>query len=130
MSLSSRKELGKLKAHWYNKLKESGFKDIETRSGTTGRKNQKEGLPNIEHRVPLQIEIIDQYYSMASSFAHDHNFETELEKTIWIYHSEGLSVREIATTLIKAGIKQHKKDTVNKIIRNLEDLMKKKYLSP
>ena len=127
MSVQNRKEFDKLKEIWYAKLRESGFNDIEDKSNTSCRKNKIYGRP--DSRTPFQLEIIGHYYSMASSFVHDHNFDDELDKTIWIYHSEGLSVREISDVLIKAGVK-YKKSSVHNIIQKLEDLMKKKYLSP
>lgn len=116
----------KLKKEWDQKLKDSGFKDIEDKNGFVGR-----GAPRITDRSPLQIEVIEYYYYMTSAFLNEHNFDSEFEKTIWNYHCEGLSAREIEKTLKNAGVKKGTHYvTIWKIIKKLETLMKAKYLAP
>lgn len=116
----------KLQREWDIRLKESGFQDIESKKGTLTR-----GAPRITDKSPLQIQVIDSYYSMASYFFNEHNFDSELEKTIWNYHAEGLNSREISIVLRSAGIKEGSHYvTIWKIIKRLEKEMKAKYLAP
>ena len=117
-------KFSKLQKHWYDKLKDDGFKDIEHESGLLDRsytKNKKE---------PIEIEVIQHYYSMAMALLNDYKFDNEVDKTIWAYHAEGLSLKEISNVLIKSGIKKRKRVTVSKIINKLIVIMKLKYLSP
>lgn len=115
--------LSKLQKIWYKKLKDSGFSDIEKANGSIGRTKL-----NLDNRNFDQIEITQQYYSMARSFLIEHHFESELDKVIWEYHIEGISVRNIAKLLSSTDMKIKKKSTVNNIIRRLEQIMKDKYL--
>ncbi len=113
----------RLQAIWYDKLKQSGFNDVEYHDGTRER-----GTPNLKNRAPVQIEAIEAYYTMARHFLIEHTFEREIDKTIWAYYSEGLSYRDIENTLLKASVKKLKKSQIKNIITSLEILMKDKYL--
>ncbi len=128
--MSRKPSLKSLQKTWYKKLKDSGFKDIEYKAGIVEYTNGLErGAPNLANMHPTQYQIIEHYYSMARSFLIDHEFSNEVEKTIWEYYSEGLSVRDISTTLNKSKI--HKpKSTVFDIVKRLEKIMKQRYLAP
>lgn len=124
--MNHKANLAKLQKEWYAKLKENGFHDIEDRKGGVGR-----GAPRITNQSPLQIEVIEQYYSMARNFLIDGKFDTDLDKTIWSYHSEGISARDISSTLKSSGVK--KLTSYVKIwqrVKHYEKLMKEKYLAP
>lgn len=123
---SPEKPFSQLKAEWYAKLKASGFVDIEQDESklvtwalyiatNSGRESQIEREAKIE------------YTSMAARFTHDYKFSIELEKVIWEYWANGLSVREIETVLNKAGI-SIKKSKVWNIVHKLELIMKSMYL--
>lgn len=114
-----------LKKEWYAKLKESGFTDIEDKTGSVGR-----GAPRITDKSPLQIEVIQYYYHLCSTFLAEYDFNTELEKTIWSYYCEGLHARDIEKILKNAGIKEGTHYvTIWKIIKRFEKLMKAQYLT-
>jgi hypothetical protein len=116
-----------LKAKYYKKLKDSGFKDIE------------HGTDLINSGVPYLIRVAEnkttaysetaEYYYMCQCFLHEHTFDTTLEKVIWEYYTEGLSYRQIESTLLKVKIKNYKRDKIWRIIKRLESLMKARYLS-
>lgn len=63
---------------------------------------------------------------MARNFLEEHSFRTELDKTIWAYYSEGITVRDIAKLLAEVGIRKPK-STVWDIVKRLEKLMYIKY---
>lgn len=125
---SKKAEYLELRAEWYQKLKDEGFKDIEhhhkddyANSVTTqSRHFSDEVLRN----------SVQEYYNMAYHFLNEYKFENEKEKIIWEYYTEGLSYREIAKTLAALGMK-HKidKNSVWRIVYELEKIMKQRYLS-
>lgn len=125
----------KLQNKWYSKIKKLGFEDIETASELLKRPTSVRRF-GIKTRAPLGDEaeqlriIIDAkqvYYSMASQFLQNHSFDSKREKTIWMYHTEGLSVRDISDTLDKAGIPMSK-DKVHRVVSKLRSIMKKEGL--
>lgn len=112
---------------WYAKLKKSGFEDAERPEG------DRFALKNPSEACKRDIVIKDyyaklEYYSMARKFIHDYKFESNLEKVIWEYHSEGVSVRNIAKLLKKVKVMKPNKDNVALIVARLADEMKKMYL--
>lgn len=111
-------EFEKLKKVWYQKLKESGFKDIESKNGSVGR-----GAPRVDNITEVQQEAIKEYYSMTRHFLTEHKFESEQDRFIWEQYSEGLSVRDISKLLKQQGIKKQK-DAVWYVVKRLEKIMK------
>lgn len=114
-------EFNKLKALWYKKLEESGFTDIEQ-----DEIYLKRGVSVIDpRRITWQSQA--EYYHMATNFLNDHRFRSNLEKVMWEYRSEGMSIRDIAITLSKALTKPIPRMSAWRIINRLEQLMKKRY---
>lgn len=118
----SASNLEKLQIKWYRVLKKTGFDDIEYGDGSSRR-----GTPNLKNKAPLQVEAIESYFRMARHFLIDHQFERDIDKTIWAYYSEGLSYRDIAKILEKIKVKNLKKSQIETIIKNIESEMLKKY---
>lgn len=117
----------KQKSIWYKKLKDSGFKDIEYDENW-----MKSCLPrpNATIRDPLVRETVQAYYSMAYYFLNEYKFETDLDKTIWEYHAEGISARNIVRLLKKVKTKQKiYRRFVQEKISKLETVMKGLYLT-
>lgn len=112
-----------LQSIWYDILKESGFNDIEHADGTINATHLRR-----THTESVVRDAIESYYNMCSHFLYDYEFKDEFEKTIWTYHSEGLSLREITDTLVKLKGKKRKKDAVRTIVKKLEQKMKERYL--
>ncbi len=106
----SKDNLSKLKSEWDKKLVDSGFKDIEDSSGRiknlvssryiAGQNNGKQ-----LDAIVLDYSIKEQYYRMASSFLYDHQWSAHLDKLLWWYHSEGLSIADINDIMDDLGIK-------------------------
>lgn len=115
--------LKQLQAKWYKKLAKSGFEDIEQ-----DEDNLKFWSSFFSLRNPKVVwEAKAEYYTMAESFLNEFPFDTQMEKNIWAYHSTGLSARDIAATLEKAKIRKMSYVTVWRILRKLENNMKKMY---
>lgn len=120
------KDFKKLKAEWYSKLKDSGFKDIEKKSGQLTR-----GAPRLDDRAQVQVEAIESYYRMARIFLIEYKFEDEIQKTVWELHSEGVSTRDISDILTnqlqytKCG-----KSKIIQMVKKLSIIMKNMYLRP
>lgn len=112
----------KLKHLWYKKLKASGFVDIEYEHNAT-RQNaadfRRKGFRDT-------IESKREFYELANVFLHVHKFESNLNKTIWEYYSNGISIRNIAKLLKTARIKRMKKSHVGQIVKHYKELMKQK----
>lgn len=109
---------------WYKKLERSGFVDIEYN-------DDKLKTASTEFTKTKYLATLDQrvaYYNMATTFLNDHKFDTPLDQTIWEYHTNGISVRDISVLLKKVGIKKMGKDKVHHVIVKLEDIMKQLYL--
>lgn len=115
-------DLEALTKKWYAKLKLSGFHDIEYPGGSIKNCRPR----NVGSLDPLLISAKMDYYSFCRSFLEQHAFESNREKIIWEYHTEGISIRDIVDTLKKSRIKTNR-DAVHKIIQKLERLMKAKY---
>jgi len=112
---------------WYAKLKKSGFNDIENDKGQlkdwSSRVQRKNEHENLLDSWPGKIA----YYDMATTFLNEHSFENNLDKVIWEYHTNGISYRDIVKLLKKVKIEVYLVK-VHKIVRRLENIMKKRYL--
>lgn len=93
-----------LKKVWYKKLAQSGFIDIETKSGLLKGGSTSSKFNNKTSRATQTAK--QQYYYMANELLNTHTFDSELDKAIWAYHAEGISVRDIAKILKKLPLKR------------------------
>lgn len=125
MAVKKPKDYKTLKNEWYEKLRESGFHDIE---------QDEFRFKHVSHASYFGREIVrrnyhakSEYYSMAGQFLNTHKFSSELEKVIWEYHTHGISMRNIAKLLKKVNVDMNK-DSVNNVIKPLVVEMKKLYL--
>jgi len=117
-----------LKEVWYKKLADEGFEDLET---------DEDRLKKYLQTIFSRKNVTEQgggwqakaaYYQMADRFLAEHDFITELEKTIWEYHANAISLRDISETLRKAGVEAMSRQSVWLIVRRLEAIMKSRYL--
>jgi hypothetical protein len=114
-----------LQDEWYAKLKKKGFEDIEdTDSPQQYLKSWHSQYFQVKYTATT-FEAKQEYYQMALSFLNDHRFANRKEKEIWKLHTDGLSLRKIASTLNAKKIQSLKthKDGVNKIIAELAKKM-------
>lgn len=115
-----------LQSYWYKKVLKSGFEDVEENEHHLKSWSSKFNRASVVRNWYSKSE----YYSMASQFLHNYKFKNNLEKTIWDYHSNAISVRDIADLLKKARVKSitPNKDNINEIIQRLTIEMKRMYL--
>ena len=78
---------------WYQKLKNSGFVDIESFNATCE--------PHDVMKFPfnsggMDIEEEEEYYRVCRGFLHEFNFKNNRERKIWELHSEGTPYKKIA----------------------------------
>jgi hypothetical protein len=91
--MSEEDEFIKLQTLWYEKLKQSGFQDLETSRGFL------KDWPSQRLRrdyTPERFQEKLNYYRFASQLLWEFKFKTKLEKKIWELHTEGKSMREIS----------------------------------
>lgn len=117
-------ELMKLTEIWYQKLKESGFKDIE-QLDKSNEYRLKEWDSCYFHlrNDPDIFDIKREYYYQANQFLHSYSFKSETDRHAWQLHSEGVGFREIAKSLRSKGTRTNK-DIVATVIRRLKRAMK------
>lgn len=113
----------KLKEVWYKKLEKSGFEDIEKDEYNLKQHSSRFAEPVVVRNWHAKSE----YYSMAGQFLNNYKFASNLEKVIWEYHSNGISMRNIAKLLKRVKIIKPNKDNINEIISRLIAEMKKMY---
>lgn len=100
---------------WKDKLKESGFEDIEQDEDhlkTWHSKRFKTRSAREYGKEKLE------YYRRARQFLHEYSFKNEAEYKVWKMHSDGISLADIDLSL--GG--RHGK--ANYVVRKLRILMK------
>jgi hypothetical protein len=115
----------KLIKEWDQKLKDSGFKDVESRDKKTGelRLTAWDSHYFQIRNTPEIFEIKQEYYYKANQFLSSYRFVSHTERHIWEMHSSGFGVRQIADDLKAAGIKTNK-DYVATIVTRLKKAMR------
>jgi hypothetical protein len=105
------RDFKELQKHWYTKLRDEGFEDIEDDQG-----RPKEWDFNFfRNRFdPIKYQATLQYYAWARFVLTTFKFRNELERMIWELHCEGLSERKIAIR-----IKKYKKSWIHVIIAGI-----------
>lgn len=125
MSNPKNKSYEELRDEWYAKLKDGGFQDIEDKQGRILEWSSRFAAKH--DQVDMDAKLA--YAQMADRFLDEYKFDTELEKTIWAYHANAISVRDIAVMLQKVGINYHK-DKVHGVVKKLKKSMFSMYLLP
>lgn len=84
-----------LKALWYQKLKNEGFKDIES-AQNSDLLNQWDSAYFQLRYDPDSFAAKESYFYRARQFLEIHDFKHPIQKQIWKLHSDGLGIRQIA----------------------------------
>lgn len=113
-------DIKQLKAHWYQKLKEEGFKDAETPNGYL-KDHPVERLKR--DYTPEKFNEKQNYFRLAAQFYHDHTFDSFHEQKVWQLHAEGLSLREMATQL-RTKENHINKDGLQKIVSKFSRIIR------
>lgn len=132
MSQFDNPEFRKLAKLWDEKLKNSGFEDIERRGQVDVNEyflknyTSKDISQNLSPDRAVYNEYKQNYFRLAGFFLHDYSFTNSTDKLIWDLHAQGKSMRRISRILKSAGI--HKATTqVKEIIHRLKALMLEYY---
>lgn len=102
-------EYDKARAIWYAKLRKSGFEDIEQDDDNLKAWSCK----IVGYQPGVVVNQKETYYYLATQYLNYHQFEVALERSVWMYHADGLYPREIADTLNKLKIKISKSKVWN-----------------
>jgi hypothetical protein len=133
MTTDNRK-LKELQQHWYKKLKDSGFKDIEDVKNPYNPLKRSSSHMFINLRKTLTDgEMIDYinnkafYFTLAQEFLNEHQFLDEYERYVWEKHSNGESNRSIERLFLKEKKKSTYREKVRKVVNSLKKAMLDKY---
>lgn len=112
MSQFNNPKFNKIKKKWYNKLKKSGFEDIEQDETYLKQHSGKTGLthedPNARNAWDAYLsqegrEISESpkfnYFSECREFLETYSFKSKKERKMFEMHSEGEGERVIAKAL-------------------------------
>lgn len=121
--MSKQPDFNKLRDFWYKKLKDDGFIDIENNEqlSNNDKFRSKKFLASYKEKA--------EYYYMSNHFLSTYEFENSIDRIIWEYHTEGVSVRNIAKILKKLGYKKKGRGKVWQIVKRLRSIMNRLYLS-
>lgn len=122
MSIQSKK-LTDLKKKWEDKLKKSGFIDIEQPDGNL---KTWDSLNFQKNYNSITSEAKQEYYRMAGHFLYENEWDTKEERLVWSLHSQGVSIRHIVIELKKRGYRTYKR-LVQDQLKELVVKMKEKY---
>lgn len=94
------KEFRELQRHWYQVIKDKGFKDIETFAANSSKPFDMMYRPGSCTAFRARNrESIEDYYYYGTHFFNEYEFENEFDKNVWGMHMEGIPYRTIAKTL-------------------------------
>lgn len=102
---------------WYSKLRESGFEDLEDRSGWIEDYNSYKLLSRKNFNL-VAYEITQEYYSWACEKLHTAKFKCQRDQTIWEYHAQGLTGAEIS---VHIGLER---TWINRVIKKIKNYLK------
>ena len=94
-----------LQRKWYKKLKDQGFKDLEFNETSPY-------LADNTYKQELQAKRgqstrLAEYFRLAGGWYWHGEWDSELERWLWLKHCEGLSCRETAAALKKKKNFEH-----------------------
>ena len=115
------------KTNGIDRLKKDGFEDIEKNEHELKTYSNVLTKSENNRRIAGPINGKEAYYKLATWFVNDYKFKSNLEKVIWEYHSNGLSIRNISRVLQTAKVSSKTKDQIWFIIVRLRKAMFKFY---
>ena len=106
-----------LQTQWYEKLKESGFEDIE--KGKYLKQNSNNCYR--QNRNQTYREAKTSYFELIGQKSHDEVFPNVVAESIMILRSQGHLINEISSHLEMTKTKPHHRQTIRWIIRYYEN---------
>jgi hypothetical protein len=113
-------DLKKLQREWRARLKDTGFRDIETDEPDGPLRSWSSDF--INQFDPLTFHQRSEYFRFANQFLHEHEFENEKDRYLWALHASGASLREIRR---RTGLT---KDAAHRAIVRIRKILKKNYI--
>lgn len=123
--MTKKAEFLKLKDLWYKKLEKSGFVDIERDEQTLKRPLTSVFGKQRKAKNIIRWRAKQDYFYMAEHFLNNFKFKNKFEENVWMYHANGLSLRNITKVLNKVKRFKTNRTTVWKVIKDHEVIMKK-----
>lgn len=108
-----------LQRKWYNKLKDSGFEDIEDTNSPKELLKSWHDIYFHKRHTFVSFRALQIYYQNCRSFLNTHPFQSHTERMIWQMHTDGYALRQISIQM-KALAYKANKDTIGKIINRLK----------
>jgi hypothetical protein len=102
----------KQQREWYERLKETGFRDIEVLIGNEQKLMQYS-------RPYRDVDKLEYYQTLTHHFFQE-KFENETHKWIMLWRSDGWKIREISERLKMMELSPSHRETVRYIIRRYE----------
>ena len=125
--MPNKKDLAGLQKKWYAKLKKEGFDDIERNENDLKISSSR---LFIRHKYTKELwEAKQEYYRLAEHFLNEYPFPNEFERLVWEYHTNAISLADIADLLKKAKISKLKVGSIKAVVKRLSEAMKKRYLA-
>lgn len=107
-----------LQRHWYAKLRETGFEDLESgledgRLSNRGKLHVVTDTPEEDARLAQRVSDGTQYTEWAEAVLHNTRFRSRQEREVWRLHAEGMSEVDIGTALAIArrSVRRHLANT-------------------
>ena len=123
-----------LKAKWYGKLGNfngNDLGDIEKDEDYLKSYSSDTFRPKYINTQAGGWQAKAEYYSLASKFLNEYKFEREIDKVIWEYHAEGLSIPDIVKTFTKLRFKKWaNRNDITAVLKGLKVKMFDMYLAP
>lgn len=116
-----KQQLKALQREWYDKLKETGFDDIEDTN------SPREMLKTWHSRCFLNKNEVEtsakaEYYTNAQQVLYSYKFRTMADQMLWEYHANGLSIREIAAATRDSPAPMHRSSVFRALKRIIKAL--------
>lgn len=86
----------RLKRDWYKELEYYGFEDIEKNDRIADHKTIDDLYYRKDFKTQYQFDAKVSYFNWATQMLETGQFKSHMDQTIWEYHSEGRSRRQIA----------------------------------
>jgi len=119
----------KLQDRWYKKLARLGFNDIEQDDNYLNQTSyvlSASGKGDLDKAL-LSIEAKTEYYSICRRFLQAYQFESEVDRKIFEYHSEGVGIRDIVKKVKLRGRVTNRRNINEKLMALIKEMKTGKY---
>lgn len=106
-------EFEALKKHWYKRIADAGFTDIENKDFSNSSLKKVDSLTK---------EMKESYYNLLCKAVNDEDviFRNEIDKHIMVRYAEGATIKTIVEELKRHGVSAEFRRTVRHTIRRYE----------